>query len=323
VRASRLRTVRAYACAGAACGLAAAAKYNGGIVIVAIAVTWLLYERTAPDRGRKAAAIAGGAAIAFLLGAPYTLLAMPEFLNGFAAQFARFTVPRAAVEPNWLIYLKHLSPPWARWSVPLGVIGLAAALWRRETRRAWTPTLVFAAVYFYALSTHSPVFGRYALPLVPVMCLAIAAAAVQGVRVLQRYAPLRRPAASAALWAAVTALLLSTSAIQTVKWLDALKRADTRTMAAEWMKSSLPRGARVAVENSGPTYLSAAGFRVVGTEQLIDRPLDWFRQRADYLVISAADPSRYGAYLSAGSTVYQIVPSAQRWGPAIVIVKIQ
>ena len=42
--------VRAYAWAGAACGLAAAAKYNGGVALMAVAAAWFVDERTSPHR---------------------------------------------------------------------------------------------------------------------------------------------------------------------------------------------------------------------------------------------------------------------------------
>ena len=63
VRAARLATVRGYASAGAAAGLAAAAKYNGGIALVAVVAAWLVGERSSPDRLRKLGAIAGAAAL--------------------------------------------------------------------------------------------------------------------------------------------------------------------------------------------------------------------------------------------------------------------
>ncbi len=107
-----------------------------------------------------------------------------------------------------------------------------------------------------------------------------------------------------------------------VRWLDQFKRADTRTIAADWLKGNTGKGTRVAVENSGPTYLEAAGFRVASVELLIDHPPDWYRERADYLVISAADLSRYGDYLAAGPTVFQVSPTAQRWGPPVSIVRL-
>ena len=118
------------------------------------------------------------------------------------------------------------------------------------------------------------------------------------------------------------ALLLWWPAVQAVDWLDRFKDADTRTIAAAWLKANASKGARIAVENSGPTYLEAAGFRPVPSELLIDRPLEWYRTRAEYLVISAADLSRYGDYVAAGPTVFQIAPTAQRWGPPILIVRV-
>src|SRR5205085_8788901 len=100
------------------------------------------------------------------------------------------------------------------------------------------------------------------------------------------------------------------------------KRADTRALTTDWLKANAPRGARLAVENSGPTYLDAAGFKVIANEQLLDQPMDWYRARADYLVISATDLARYDDYLGAGPTVFQIAPTPQRWGPPIQIIKL-
>ena len=39
-------------------------------------------------------------------------------------------------------------------------------------------------------------------------------------------------------------------------------------------------------------------------------------------MISAADLARYGDYVNAGPTVFQIGPTPQRWGPPIRIVKL-
>ena len=323
VRAARLRTLPAYAWAGAACGLAAAAKYNGGLVLVALATVWVINERTAVGRGRKAALALAAAAAAFLLAAPYTVLDMPAFLDGFAAQFSRFAAPRGG-DVAWRIYVKHLTPQWSPWWMPAAVLGAALALWRSHTRRAYLPMIVFAASFFFVLSTHWPMFGRYALPLLPPLCVLTALAVVEAVKVVQgRVAALRRPAASRALWVTVVLVALVAPTIETVQWLDGLKRVDTRTMAADWLKDNLPRGTRVAVENSGPTYLEAAGFHVVTNQLMIGQPVGWYRQRADLLVISSGDLTQYGDYLNAGPTVFRAEPTRQRWGPPIRIVDLR
>ena len=322
VRAARLGTVRAYAWAGAACGLAAAAKYTGGIALVAALAAWILHERSSPDRLRTLGAIAGAAALGFFAGAPYTVLDLPAFLDGFAAQFSRFAAPSQAADPAWLIYVKHLSPAGGRTVVPLALAGIVILLWRRGSRGRWMPPLLFTLAYFYTLSTHSHVFGRYALPIVPMIGLFTAVAAVEAVRFTARFRPTGRPAVQRALAAAAVLLLVYGPAVETVRWLDLQKRSDTRAIATDWLKGNTARGTRVVVENNGPTYLETAGFRVTGTELLVDRPVEWYRQRADYLVISSADLTRYGEYVGAGPTVFQITPTLQRWGPPIQIVRL-
>lgn len=322
-RAMRLGTARAYGWAAALCGLAAAAKYTGGVAIVAVLAAWLVRERRAPGAGLKLAAIAGGAAAAFLIAAPYTVLDMPAFLDGFAAQFARFAVPPPGGDPAWRLYLKHLSPAGAKHTIPLGLAGLALMLVRPRSRPLAIPFVAFALAYFYVIASHAHVFGRYALPLIPVLTIAIAVIVLEMLAALPRIPALRRPALQPVLAGVLFGLILWPSADAAVAWLDQSKRPDTRTLAADWLKAHAPKGTRVAVENSGPTYLEAAGMRVVGTELLLDRPLEWLRARADYLVISGADPERYAGYIDAGPTVFQVSPTPQRWGPPIRIIRIR
>jgi 4-amino-4-deoxy-L-arabinose transferase-like glycosyltransferase len=323
VRAARLGAWRAYAWAGAACGLAAAAKYTGGIALVAVVSAWILHERASPDRLRKLGAILGAAALAFLAGAPYTLLDLPAFLDGFAAQFSRFAAPSHAGDPSWLLYVKHLSPAGMRWPVPVAAAGIAVLLWRAGDRIRWMPPILFTLAYFYVISTRSHVFGRYALPIVPMLCLFVSVAVFEALRFTARVEPLARPAVRLALAAVALLLVLYGPAALSVRWLDLHRRSDTRSLAADWLRSNTPRATRVAVENNGPTHLDTAGFQVTATELLIDKGADWYRSRVDYLIISATDLARYHEYVSAGPTVFQIGPTAQRWGPPILIVKLQ
>jgi 4-amino-4-deoxy-L-arabinose transferase-like glycosyltransferase len=320
VRAARLASVRGYAGAGAASGLAAAAKYNGGVALVAVLTAWVLGERSSPDRLRKLGAIAGAAALGFLIAAPYTILDLPAFLDGFAAQFSRFAAPSNTADAAWLLYLKHLSPPSGRGLVPLALAGMAILLWRASARVRWMPVILFTLTYLYMLSTHSHVFGRYALPLLPPLCLCSSVAVFAAIDATPRFRALARPPARRALTLVVVMMVLYGPAAATVRWLDLQKRSDTRAMAAEWLKANTPRATRVAVENSGPTYLDQAGFKVVGSELLFEHPVDWYRQRVDYLIISAGDLSKYSEYLTAGPTVFQVAPTPQRWGPPILII---
>jgi 4-amino-4-deoxy-L-arabinose transferase-like glycosyltransferase len=323
IRAGRVRTVSAYAWAGAVVGLAAAAKYNGAVALVAVALVWLLHERSSPDRGRKGAAAVSAMVAAFLITTPYAVLDLPTFLDGLGAQMARFSAPpRSPGEAAWLIYVKHLSlAGW--WWLPTAGLGALIVLVRRPSRARWIVPIGLGLAYFYVLATHPRIFGRYALPLLPIICLL---AAVPVVELARLCAGIRRldgwHAGQAALGVGTLALTAG-FAVQSVGWVGALKRADTRQIAVSWMIANLPRGARVAIENSGPRYLARAGFEEIRTGLLVNRPADWYlAQHVEYLVVSSNDLQRYADLFKLGSTLLEIPASLQRWGPPIRILKI-
>jgi 4-amino-4-deoxy-L-arabinose transferase-like glycosyltransferase len=320
LRAARLSTIRAYAWAGAACGLAAAAKYTGGVAYVGVIAVWILYEWRSADRGLKIAAAGAAAAVAFLIAAPYTVLDLPSFLDGFASLFSQFAGLSRSGDPAWVIYAKHL---WldAPIELTLALAGVVIVLVRGPAR-AWAAIVALGAAYFYELSSHSHEFGRYVLPLLPIVCLLASAAVFELVALAARVPAFSRPAAERALLAVVVVALLYHPIASTVRWLDLYKRPDTRTIAGDWLKKSVQKGSRLAVENSGPAYLDAAGFAIVPTDLLIDQNVAWYRERVDYLVISAGDLTRYAELLGAGPTVFQINPTPQRWGPPIRIVRV-
>ena len=320
LRAVRRHEVGAYAWAGAACGLAAAAQYTGAFALLAPLAAWAVQERRHPQRDMMLGALVGAAAVAFVAGAPFTVLDMPAFLDGFAAQISRFAAPSGGGTP-WPASLKYLSPGWPWLAIPLTLAGAAILLGRRDSRRAALPLIVFTLGYISLVFAHSHAPDRSALPLLPILCVLSSTAAVRGVEYVARLRPLHR-APRPLLAAAAVVLLLWVPVAETVGWLDQYKRLDTRGIAAAWLKGNTPKGTPVAVEHTGPTHLDAAGLRVTTTDVLLDHPLEWYRTRADYLVISAADLSRYGEYTAAGPIVLQIGPTSQRSGPSILIVRL-
>jgi hypothetical protein len=261
-------------------------------------------------------AAATAAAGAFLLAVPYAVIDLPAFLTGFAAQGARFSRV-ADGDPAGVLYLKHFALMGRLW-LPAAALGIAILLVRGSLRsRAW-PVLAFAGAYFYTLASHGGVvFARYALPLLPVLCVFAALPVEQAWRVLERLG--RRRTAQWVLTVGALALTVS-FAVQSLAWGRQFAAPDTRQIAAQWMKANLPRGARLAVEYGGPTYLGTLGFEVFG-EGLEHGP-DWYRdQGVAYIVIS--DPDRSREYLRAGPLVFAVAPAPTRWGPPIRIVRVE
>jgi hypothetical protein len=319
LRASTLHTVAAFAWAGAAIGLTAAAKYNGGVVAVALLIVWLREYREG-QWGRKAAAAILAMIVAFTIAAPYSILDLPGFLNGFAAQMSRFAIRRDYGTPIGMIYLKHLALQGRLWVFAAGA-GIVLALARRERRVLWWSPLWFAALYFYVLETHTPVFARYAQPLVPVICLLAAVPIVELAAVAGRFS--RSPAALPVVVTLASLAIVSRPAIRTVSWSEGLKSRDTRAVAADWMRAQLPQKTRLVVKISGPTYMSAPGFSVTRVENIRDRtPTQYVRSDAGYLVISSGDLDRYQDYAQLGKLVFEIAPLNQRPGPPVRIIQI-
>jgi 4-amino-4-deoxy-L-arabinose transferase-like glycosyltransferase len=325
VRATRVRTVAAYTAASAAAGFALAAKYNAGVVALVLPLAWLLSERKAPDRRRKLIAIAVAPPLAFLVAVPYAVIDLPGFLSGLGAQVARFSTNAVAGgdDAPWRVYLVHLSLASGIW-LPLAGLGALLLVWRREELRRWSVLFTFLAVYYYVLSTHGIVFGRYALPLVPVLCVFAAVPIVELARAAAERWPRRQ--VSGLLLAGSLALVLTPLLRGSIDWLQGFHRLDTREIAGRWMIAALPKRTRIVVENSGPTNLDHLGFDVVERPNRIGPVQEYQARGAQYLLLatfSERDLPGYGPVVSTGRVVFGIDPGRRRWGPYIRAVKLE
>lgn len=306
---------------GVAAGFATGAKYTGGIALAAVLAGALTARTSFSSRLRTIAIALGGCAAAFLISTPYVLLDLPTFLDSFAAQMGRFAGTRIPSEAPAITYLKHFALSSRAW-LPFAAVGIVFVLIRRVVRGRWLPVLAFGGAYFYVLATHPLVFARYALPMTPIVCL-LAAAGIEGLtRVVTATAGPRR----AALRPIVLTLLLLPILVPfgsgAARWHRQFVRRDTRQITADWLKASVPRGTRVAVENSGPAYLGRAGFDVIAVELLIQHPVDWYvQQRIDYLIVSSGVAWTQG-YADAGVRAVDVPNTPQRPGPSIRVVRI-
>jgi 4-amino-4-deoxy-L-arabinose transferase-like glycosyltransferase len=216
LRAHERASVGAFAWAGAAAGLAAATKYPGVIaLLLPLAAAWMTMGLR-PSRLAGVLASCACAGIAFLAAAPYTILDLPGFLNGYAALSAthsRTPLP----EPAWVTYLKHLRIALNWPALLMAIAGLALGgvrAVRGPGRIRWTLAVIFPVLYFWFISRQTLILGRYLLPLVPFVCLLAAAAVVSGVSLLRRFDIPR--AVRTALIAALTVAALLPPALQSI-----------------------------------------------------------------------------------------------------------
>jgi 4-amino-4-deoxy-L-arabinose transferase-like glycosyltransferase len=330
--------------AGVTVGLAAATKYNGALVGIA-PLAAALTSPAVTTRGGAIAAVVAGAAAGLFAGAPYTLLDLPGFLNGFAALAQHYNQDRPAIETADL-YRKYMQD-WFAWpgtlprmvawpATGLVIAGLLRAVWELRLPGRRAPALVlllFPAAYYWMIANQSLVYARYAMPLAPAMSIALALGIVALGGWLARRterAPWRRLAAAAPLLVLLPPLLTATFFN-----LDR-RKVSTTEQAADWLMANVPQGSTVVME-SPVIRLPPSRMRFETVAWLINEPLSGYRDRGvSHLIANSMqydryfnDPGRYARQITAYSEIFRgaepvqtFAPSADHPGPTIRILKV-
>jgi hypothetical protein len=300
---------REHLLAGIGLGLACASKYTAGIVVVPYLVAVLSRylevrarataaqpegssRRAGPLGGAGVQALVGlivagvAALVAFFVANPYALLDYSSFHAELAHQSALSAEAQgklgAPKEGGLLYYLWSLT--WGLGWVPaLAALGGAVAVWRVQRRLGWL--LVPAPLLFLAfMGAEGRYFGRWLMPILPILCLLGACFAAQLVALSARAvrsrglpgrswrtgsdgeaagsegevaggkgdAGGRRRALPVAVAALAVLALLAQGLIYSVHNGLVLARKDTRTLTREWMVANIPPGSHVVVEPVAP-----------------------------------------------------------------------
>jgi 4-amino-4-deoxy-L-arabinose transferase-like glycosyltransferase len=328
-------TVRAFALAGAAAGLAAATAYAG---VVALILPLLACWMTVPARTSRlisALAIVGASAAAFVAAAPYTVLDLPAFLNTIARLANEYRVPSAG--PPAIAYLELLLRHAFQWPALLlagGGLGLGIVrLVRGPGRVRWALATVFPLLYFWMIANQGLVFGRHLLPIVPPICVLAATAVVSGVSLLRRYEIPR--AARTALIAALTLAALLPPALVSIRWNRDAARTGTVDLAYRWVLQHVPEQSVIAIESRALLLPARYRSRNVGSLRERDHAA-WRDQKVEYLIASSEhyeggflsperSPREYGEYMrmfEQSRELARFSPSAGTPGPELRIFKV-
>ncbi len=238
-----------YLIAGMGLGLAAATKYTGGIVLAPL-VAAAAAQFLAPG-GRRSAmiglVIAGVAALSgFLIANPYALLDFSSFRGGLNHQSS--VADEAAgklglTQTSGILYYLWTLTWGLGWVPAVAALGGAVALWRDERRLV--ALLVPAPIIFLIfMGVQARYFGRWLMPILPLLCVLGAYAMFEVVGLLSR----RRQALRPTLAAVGVVALCAQAVVHSVHSGLILSRADTRNLTRTWLVAHVPARSKIVVE---------------------------------------------------------------------------
>lgn len=275
---------RWYILAGLFAGLTASTRYNVGLVVFPLFVAHFLRWFDHKVYGLSASFVAGVLACVagFLVGTPYALFDLPNFLDGLAYEAGHhLNVGHIGAEGNagWWLF-EHLMIGSERWLTAVGILG-SLVLAKRDWRRMLF-LLCFPVSYYVMMSRSLVRFERFLVPVMPFLALSAALFLDQVVR--PRLSKLRW--ARVSFWGIVILLCLE-PAVSVALYDYRLTLEDVRVTAAHWMELNLPADAVVAVERFGPP-VSPERFVLVEPYAMIDYDLGWYREQGvEYFAFGA------------------------------------
>jgi Dolichyl-phosphate-mannose-protein mannosyltransferase len=187
---------------------------------------------------------------AFLIANPYAILDFSAFHRELAHQSSlsaeaqgKLGAPR---DGGFVYYLWTLT--WGLgWIPALAALGGALTVWRRDRALGWmlvTPVVLYLAL----MGLEGRYFGRWLLPVFPLLCLLAALFAIELVHELARRAPRLR----VAIAFVVVLALLAQGLVYSLHSGLVLSRADTRSLTRQWMVAHIPAGTPIVVEPVSP-----------------------------------------------------------------------
>ncbi len=230
--------------AGALAGFAFSTKYPA----LALAVPLALAHALPPTRRSmmKGATALLVMAACFLVGSPYVILDYQGFRDAMQME-SSFTGGLQGLDaPHGLRWLFGFALRYG-YGLPLTIVAIAGGVWaiRDQVRGRRGPILVLLA---FAVAVIAPflmsrlVYVRYALPLLPVLCLLAALALV---RIAARLSAQRSVALALCLGLVVSA----EPAVRAIRTNVLFTRPDTRNLARDWIAANVPAGVGIATDS--------------------------------------------------------------------------
>jgi 4-amino-4-deoxy-L-arabinose transferase-like glycosyltransferase len=322
--------------AGAAAGLSAGVKYNGLYAAIMPLCAALMAGSTRKRAAIDVVLVVVSCVVAFFVTTPYAILDLPHFLNGFGTQTRAFVPRQPGGDSTALIYVQHLiaNLGWPAFLLALYGLGLSTVrMFQGPGHVRFVLLVIFPLVFFNLITGWSFLFARYALPIVPFMCLWAAIATISGVSLLRRF-DIPRVVRTTLIVGLTVAALLPPS-VKSVRWVRDFGTKTTQSLAYEWIIHNVWYQSKMVSEARG-LDLPPERYKFSTVKSLAGRdPAALLAEGTEWVVLSSDAwggatesggappmPAAYAGLAAAGTEVKVIEPTPANPGPVIRIRKL-
>ncbi len=292
--------------AGAAVGLAIATKYSlGPLAIVLIALEVVLVSKDVRcGRAVKTAksALIGLAVVpvVFLLATPYFLFQLDTVLGNLRSEMRTEHLGQDGLTPwgnLWWYLGREIPRDMGWWRLGAALVGLVVAILKRDHKVllcAGTALVLLAGISAPALH-----WGRWLVPVLPLLYLLAAYGVISGFRALERIG--LRSGWNWAVLVGVVALLSYQPAGRLYKMIRRYSNYATPVRALKWVEENIPPGSCLVQEWWTFQDYPVRNIRVIHEPVLASRTIGYYADSAcRYLLTNSgtydnflADPERY------------------------------
>ena len=231
-----------YALAGTFAGLAASTKYAGALLIVPAILTAVLCKPGWRKIIWHSSVFALFAVVLFFAASPFALVYPGEFSSQFLFQVNRvLNGDPLVLQRGWIYHMRFTLFFGLGWSLLVASL-MGIAVFVKKNPRECAIFFSFPLAYYVLIGSGLSVFVRYALPLVPFLCLS--AAIFAGHIIDKIYARARRPY-NTFFALLILAVIAGPSLNNVIKFDYILSKKDTRLLAAEWIFENVPENSTI------------------------------------------------------------------------------
>lgn len=298
---------RYYLFAGALAGLAAATKYNAGMILIMVLVAFVItnWQRHACKVifTRTFVLIPATAFLAFVAAFPSFILEFKTVIfDGILYEFHHYQLQEYSVpHNNWLyfpmsLFLLDLGPVISI----LVMIGLLYGLHRR-TKQDYV-LFSFVVPYYILITSQTLSYRRNLLYLFPFLLALAGRALVAFHKKVMAWLEQRSQfnslqAYSELLLIGMTIVLMAWPMTEVVKYSLYITQKDTRTRTFEWIQNYIPPGSKFAVASvDSPELALDQNYITEYFYHLHEHQLGWYQQHGFNFIIATA--SRYSSIIS-------------------------